>query len=349
LRPLQAIGVSGAVGLLVLALLIPFPAAAAAGTEGRILTVPRPRQIVAIPPRGGVEQVLFRAGDGEIGGPAATPDGHHIAFILRHWRRSRDGSVRVFRQRDEVWVMRGDGTGAHPVRSFIRRRRGSRWTYPPSGAPGARGALQSIDISGNGSRLLIARYNALYMLDADGGDLRRVRTPGATPTGYTGSDIDGPQFAPGGRRIVADFVAENEEGIGTVSVHGGPVRFISTRRPGLAASYSDDGRWIVFAAIAPSPRAHPHREGRHTIWIMRADGSGQRQVVDRPGLTFHNPDFSPDGRQLVLGGPCHFHGSRIIGKEQVCAYTVGTDGRDLRRVARGVLRFHAEENPEWVR
>jgi Tol biopolymer transport system component len=335
--------------LLVLAALLPVARAEAPDLEGRILTVPRPRQIVAVSPGTGAERVLFRAGDGLIIGPAATPDGRRIAFILRHWRRSGEGSSRVLHMRDEIWVMDGDGSGAHPVRTFARGRRGSRWIYPSARPPGARGALGSIDISNDGSRLLIAEERrGLFTLDVDGHGLRRIRTLGATPSAYTGSDISGPQFSPDGRKVIAFFFRQGAEGLGTVSPSGGTVRLLPTRRPALAGTYSDDGRWIAFVGIAPPPRSHPNAEGRHTVWVMRSDGSGERKVADRPGLTFYNPDFSPDGGQLVFGGPCKSHGSRIVGKEQVCVYAADVSGRGLRRVARGVLRFPAE-NPEWVR
>lgn len=313
--------------------------------EGRILTVPRPRQIVTVSPQGGAERILFRAGDGQIVGPSATPDGHSIAFILRRSPRPQDSSANVLVVRDEVWVMRRDGTGAHPVRIFVRKRRGLRWVYPPLGEPGARHGLESIDITDDGSRLLIVRgYRAIYTLDADGEALRRVRTVGATATGYTGSDTTGPQFAPGGRKIIAHFATATQESIGTIPVGGGAPDLISTKRHALAPTYSDDGRWIAFTAISASTRAHPRLEGRHTIWIMRADGSGARPVASRPGLEFSNPDFSPDGNRIVFGGS---RGSRVIGRESAATYTVNVDGSHLKRIARGVVRFFVG-NPEWV-
>jgi WD40-like Beta Propeller Repeat len=347
LRMSQA-GICGFV--LLLAIGLPFTApATAAGVEGRILTVPRPRQIVAVSPRSGAEHVLFRAHDGLIIGPAATRDGGRVAFILRHWGRSWDGSVRVFHLRDEVWVMRGNGDSAHPVLALVRRLRGSRWAYPPPGAAGGYGALESIDIADDGSRLVLSRGGFLYTMGIDGEGLRRVRTQGAAPTVETGSDITGPQLTPGGRRIVADFVAQGEVRIGAVPIGGGRVELLPSRRPPLAPSYSDDGRWIVFAATGPSPPSRPHWAGRDAIWIMRADGGGERQIVDRPGFSFYNPDFSPDGRRIVFAGPCRSHESRIVGKDRICSYVVDVDGSGLRRVESGLLRLGANENPEWTR
>jgi Tol biopolymer transport system component len=34
------------------------------------------------------------------------------------------------------------------------------------------------------------------------------------------------------------------------------------------------------------------------LWVMKADGSGARQVTDKPGASFA-PYFTPDGKQLV--------------------------------------------------
>lgn len=320
--------------------------AVAAGAEGRILIVPHPRRIVAVSPRGVTDGVLFRAGDGQIIGPAGTPDGRQIAFILRRTpRRVGRRSARIFAVRDEIWVMHGNGTGAHVVLSFVRRRRGFRWIYPQPGEPGADHGLESIDISPNGRRILVARGDRnLYTLNADGSGFRHVRVVGATMTGYTGSDRSGPQFSPGGRKVIAHFATPSREGIGTMPVHGGRVRFFHTKRHALAGTYSDDGRWIAFSAIGPPPRAHSNWEGGSSIWIMRADGSREHQIAARPGLDPENPGFSPDGRSIVFAA----ERDRVIGRRSAATYIVSVGGGPIRRIARGVARFYLG-NPDWVR
>src|SRR6185436_19075661 len=40
------------------------------------------------------------------------------------------------------------------------------------------------------------------------------------------------------------------------------------------------------------------RSGRRALWIMNADGSGQRQLADQ-GPAARNPTVTPDGRSIV--------------------------------------------------
>jgi len=318
--------------------------------EGRILTTPQPRQIVAVSPKDGTERVLFKAEDGLIIGPAATPDGRRIAFILQRSPQRQEGAPRVRILRDEVWVMRGDGTGARPIRAFVRKRRGHKRIYPPPPQPYAN--LESIDISNDGSQLLFLRDGEILTMDAAGGPLREIQFSGGVVTPYTGKDETGPQFAPGGRRIIAHFVVTNadlnreEERIGTVPVEGGTIKLIRTRFHAWAPSYSDDGRWITFVAEGTPPKECPNCEGPGTIWVMSSDGREARELASRPDMGFHNPDFAPNGKWIV------FHANRYeiqrIGKETSATYAVSFEGGPLKRIASAVAAFYGG-NPEWVR
>ena len=72
------------------------------------------------------------------------------------------------------------------------------------------------------------------------------------------------------------------------------------------AHWSPDGAWIVFARCRPAPEVC-------SIWLVRPDGSGQRQIS--PACAPHavppacaddsNPSFAPDGRHIVFQ---HEHG-----------------------------------------
>jgi dipeptidyl aminopeptidase/acylaminoacyl peptidase len=94
-------------------------------------------------------------------------------------------------------------------------------------------------------------------------------------------------------------------------------------------------RWITFGA---SP-TFPDEPGFHTdIWIMRADGSHQRQLT-RGGFDVE-PVFSPDGRRIAFG--------RITNdaEGEVAIYVVGVDGRHLREVVPPTVGL---EHPDWSR
>ncbi len=245
--------------------------------------------------------------------------------------------------------MRGDGSGAHRIHTFVRRKvPGHGYVYPPKTFPGSRGHVESLAISPEGSKLLIVRgYVALYTLRANGRHLRHLEVSGGQAEGYVGSDCCGPQFSPDGRRIIGEFTAEDGEGIGTIPAGGGKVSFILDR--GFSATFSDDGRRIAFVATLPPPKAHPDWEGEWAIWVMSSDGRGAHLVLHREGLTPANPDFSPDGGRLTFssvgtGGD----GLIDIGKDPENTWVVGVDGSGLRRVGTGSASFN-HGNPQWVR
>lgn len=93
--------------------------------------------------------------------------------------------------------------------------------------------------------------------------------------------------------------------------HGGSgelTRLTTARGYDAEASYSPDGQWIVFSSMrdaygrALSPEEQKQLEIDPSyfgeIYIMKADGSGQRRLTDVAGYD-GGPFFSPDGKQIV--------------------------------------------------
>ncbi len=74
------------------------------------------------------------------------------------------------------------------------------------------------------------------------------------------------------------------------------------------ASYSPDGQWIVFSSmrdaynrtLTPAEQKQLEVDPSYfaEIYIMRADGSGQRRLTSVPGYD-GGPFFSPDGTRIV--------------------------------------------------
>jgi TolB protein len=110
----------------------------------------------------------------------------------------------------------------------------------------------------------------------------------------------------------------------TVSPDGSDVRQLThvtgTTQAG-GPDWSPDGARILYVSNAT---------GRFQVWVMRADGSGQRRLVADPRFDAFVPRWSPDGRQLVftrcetLGGitDCHLA-------------VVRADGSGIRRITFG--------------
>ena len=145
----------------------------------------------------------------------------------------------------------------------------------------------------------------IYVMDANGGDLRRL-------TDST-QDDDHPSWSPDGARIVFS----REGAIFTVAASGGTARRIGSR-PGSAVdpAFSPDGGRIAYGYRRPGFEI---RE----VFVMNADGTGVRQLTKLES-TSGLPAWSPDGRRIA------FQSSAQLGHAEI--YTIGVDGKGLRRV-----------------
>jgi TolB protein len=85
-------------------------------------------------------------------------------------------------------------------------------------------------------------------------------------------------------------------------------------------SWSPDGRRIVFAST---------RDGNGEIYVMNADGSGQRIVEARPSTHEWSPEWSPTGRTIAFA--TDRDGNREI-------YAMNVDGSGQRNLTRHPLR-----------
>lgn len=65
------------------------------------------------------------------------------------------------------------------------------------------------------------------------------------------------------------------------------------------AAFSPDGRSIVFVD-KPRTREHPDRMRRTSIFMMRADGSAIRPILDDPSWSYSSPRFTRNGKELVF-------------------------------------------------
>ena len=166
-------------------------------------------------------------------------------------------------------------------------------------------------------------------------------TPGATTltrlTQNDGYDAEG-AISPDGKRIVFTSLRGGDLDLYTMSVDGADVRRL-TDAPGYdgGAFYSWDGRFIVFRAARPETRAElgEYREllgrslvrpRRLEIYVMRADGTGLRQVT-RNGAANFAPFMVPAGEQIVFSSNLHDPGGRSF-----ALYLVNADGAGLERV-----------------
>jgi Tol biopolymer transport system component len=178
-----------------------------------------------------------------------------------------------------------------------------------------------------------AVYSAYDIFTArpDGSELRRLtRTPGYDAEATV---------APDSRTIVFTSVRDGDLDLYTMRADGSGVKRL-TDRLGYdgGAFFSRDGQWICWrASYPPDSAAAAYREllardlVRPTamdLWVMRADGTGKRQVTHNPGASFA-PYFTPDGRSLIYSSNWENPSGRNFD-----LYLVGVDGGEPVAVTR---------------
>jgi len=143
----------------------------------------------------------------------------------------------------------------------------------------------------------------IYTAAADGSGARRL-------TANPGYDAEG-TLSPGGTTIVFTSLRDGDLDIYTMRVDGSGLRRL-TRTLGYDGGpfFSPDGKLIVYRAYHPSTAAdsaeyrsllaqHLVRPLKMDLWVMNADGTGQRQVTHLPGASFA-PYFHSDGKRIIF-------------------------------------------------
>jgi len=94
--------------------------------------------------------------------------------------------------------------------------------------------------------------------------------------------------SPDGKTIAFELLGD----IYTLPIEGGKAKLIDG---GMAfdsqPKFSPDGQWIAFLS---------DREGSENIWIMKADGSGAKQVSKDPNNEFASPSWDPNGKYIYV-------------------------------------------------
>jgi Tol biopolymer transport system component len=335
--------------ILLAAAFLALAGSATAHADSRIVVREGARRLVAISPHGGRPRILVQLHRGAMLGTAVSRDGKVIAFASRtfHELQGEAESHRIEHEwTDRIWVMRPGG------RARIVR------TIKSAGVVRGRRSVDSVALSPDGRELLIQnRRGTVFLMRSDGSGLHRVLPTGYEFHGSGGHNSCGVHFTPDGRRLIGVFYPPTRRvtdigGIGTVSVKGGPVHFL-TRAP-FTAQYGH------FDAPTISP------DGRHVAFVRSGPVGIRIDVMDRDGSHVHtlratlmrgwnvaNPSFSPTGRSLTLIG---MHpgiatrpgtGNTIIGRTPSVLFTIGLDGHRLRTVQTEKVRRY-ERDPLWI-
>jgi len=216
--------------------------------------------------------------------PTWSPDGSRIAY--RHW--PHNGTSRIF-------VMKADGSDQQ---NLTRKD-----SWGPDWSPdGRRIAFNSV--AGTGA---LDVYG--YVVAPDGSGLRRISR----------HYVEYPAWSPDGSQIA--FMAPEPGATGSnpdynifvMDADGSHVRRLTTA-PGEDGwpAWSPDGTRIVFSSARDDCSISDAADCRTTgdigpwedVWIINADGTGQRRVTSESGQFFA---WSPDGSAILAAGAAEMY------------------------------------------
>jgi TolB protein len=221
------------------------------------------------------------------------------------------------------------------------------------------------DWSPDGSLLLFHRCApdapcAIYTVKADGSDLTQLSPHWTADTRVSAQceDGEGASFLPDGKRVVYTRSTGKERhfrnwnqiehsDIVVRGVNGTNPRVLIRSRPFAgdyeAPLFSPGGSQFVYVR-ANSPLAKPAL--KHALFVVRADGSGQRRITPWSLDAGDSPDWSPHGKLIVFRSPASsFEGSQV--------YVVRPDGTGLRQLTRfkagtTVLSYSFSPDGKWI-
>jgi Tol biopolymer transport system component len=173
----------------------------------------------------------------------------------------------------------------------------------------------------------------IFSAAADGSDLKRLtETEGYDAEAIISSD---------GRRIVFTSIRSGDLDIYTMNVNGTGVKRL-TNRKGYDGGpfFSWDGKSIVYRAYYPKTQEELKeyeallskdliRPTRAEIFVMKADGSGKRQITDN-GAANWAPFMHPDNRTIIFSSNLHDSERRTFS-----LYLINIDGTGLKRITYG--------------
>jgi Tol biopolymer transport system component len=148
-------------------------------------------------------------------------------------------------------------------------------------------------------------------------------------------------ISPDGKKIVFTSLRQGDLDIYLMNHDGTGVRRLTTEKGYDGGPFfSWDGKHIVYRAYHPGTAAEISeyedllgreliRPTRAEIFIMKADGSGRRQVTQNDAANWA-PFLHPNNRQIIFSSNLHDPERRTFS-----LYSINVDGTDLRRITHG--------------
>lgn len=237
---------------------------------------------------------------------------------------------------DQIFTMNSDGSNKHMVSTGLGRTTCS-YIFPDgkhilyaSTHGDAPQCPPPPDFSKGYSWPLYAGYE-IYTADIDGKNVRNI-------TNSPNYDAEA-TITRDGKHIVFTSMRNGDLDIYTMDPDGKNVKQL-TNEAGYDGGpfWSYDGKWIVYRAYHPKdPKdvaeykqlllEHRIKPVNLEIWVMRADGTGKRQLTNNGAANFA-PFFFPDGKKIIFSS--NLADPKGMGNFDI--YTINTDGSGLERI-----------------
>jgi TolB protein len=299
-------------GLVLFGLGAPEAHATFPGTNGRIAFVESQggNDIFSMNPDGtDVQQLTHFAPQHNASNESWSPDGSTLVFERSNSR---------FRHQ-AIWVMQADGTNQH--RLFA-----DPWfeDHTPSFSP-------------DGTKILFSRCQpdiggehrcAVTTVNADGTRMQALTTPSAE------EKVFWPVYSPDGSQVAFSvFYGRGViAGIFVMDADGSNIHLVTPAKlRAWIPSWAPDGSRLVFGTHCCDPK-------NPTIWTVRPDGTGLRQVTDPGRRHDFQPVYSPDGTKIVFERDNADYSSWGL-------YTMNPDGTGVTRIPGAIFAFGAAWQP----
>jgi TolB protein len=261
-------------------------------------------------------------GPADSGWPVWSPDGRKLTFDSNRTANPKDG-----RAINDVFVMNADGTAVTKLTDSVGASADAAWSPD--------GSLIAFDADRGNP----AAKQGIYVMNADGGGLRRITT---LPRGYE-NDL-APGFSPDGKRLVftryrgkgcpQPFCPAERAALFIVGLNGTGLRQLTSFAIHAGdADWSPDGKRIVFEAYPNGPYGD--------VYLIGTNGRNLRNLTRNPlgKAGSADPVWSPDGTKIL------FLDNRIVrGRGRTGLATMRPNG-----TARAFLSPQSVEShqPDW--